>query len=63
MNMDLILFKNHYLLLKKLHVFINKQDRKYVCRKYFNSYHPQSGLTTQKTFCGNNDKPVYIPIK
>ena len=28
---DLILYKNHYILLKKLHVFIGKNDNCYVC--------------------------------
>ena len=39
---DLILYKNHYLLLKKLHVFIGKRDYSYVCRNCLSSYTVQS---------------------
>ena len=50
---DLILYKNHYILLKKLHVLIGKQDRRYVCRNCLNSYTNQSELTTHKRLCGS----------
>ena len=46
-NIDLILYKNLYLLLKKLHVFIGKQDRRYVCKNCLNSYTNQLELRTQ----------------
>ena len=35
---DLILYKYHYILFEKLHVVIGKQDRRYVCRNFVNSY-------------------------
>ena len=35
---DLILYKNHYILLKKLHVFIGKHDNSFVCRNCLSSY-------------------------
>ena len=60
---DLILYKNHYILLKKLHVFIGKQDNIYVCRNCLNSYSVQSELITHKILCGNKKKSVYIPSK
>ena len=60
---DLILYKNHYILLKKLHVFIGKRDRRYVCRNCLSSYTIQSELTTHKRICDNKDKSVYIPCK
>ena len=60
---DLILYKNHYILLKKLHVFIGKHDNHYVCRNCLNSYSIQSELTTHKILCGNKAKSVYIPCK
>ena len=36
---DLILYKNHYILLKKLHVFIGKHDNSFVCRNCLSSYY------------------------
>ena len=60
---DLILYKNHYILLKKLHVFIGKHDNIYVCRNCSSSYSVQSELTTHKKLCGNKNKSVYIPSK
>ena len=60
---DLILYQNHYTLLKKLHVFIGKHDNSYVCRKCLNSYSVRSELMTHKKLCGNKNKSVYIPSK
>ena len=53
---DLILYKNHYILLKKLHVFIGKHDNSYVCRNCLSSYSVQSELITHKKLCGNKNK-------
>ena len=58
--MDLILYKNHYILLKKLHVFIGKHDNQYVCRNCLSSYSVQSELST---YSGNKNKSVYITTK
>ena len=60
---DLIFYKNHYILLKKLHVFIGKHDNCYVCRNCLSSYTIQSELVTHKFLCGNKNKSVYIPCK
>ena len=53
---DLFLNKNHYILLKKLHVFIGKHDNSFVCRNCLSSYSTQSELTTHKKLCGNKNK-------
>ena len=60
---DLILYKNHYILLKKLHVFIGKHDNSHVCRNCLSSYSIQSELITHKKLCGDKKKSVYIPCK
>ena len=60
---DLILYKNHYILLKKLHVFIGKHDNTYVCRNCLSSYSVQSELATHRRLCGTKTKSVYIPSK
>ena len=62
-NIDLILYKNHYILLKKLHVFIGKHDNGFVCRNCLSSYSVQSELITDKNLCGNKNKSVYNPSK
>ena len=60
---DLILYKNHYILLKKLHVVIGKRDNIYVCRNCLSSYTVLSKLITHKRLCCNKNKSVYIPSK
>ena len=60
---DLILYKNHYILLKKLNVFIGKHDNSYVCRSCLSSYTVESKLITHEKLCANKDKSVYIPAK
>ena len=60
---DLILYKNHYILPKKLLVFIGKHDNRYVCRNCLSSYTIQSEITTHKKTCGFKNKFVYIPCK
>ena len=60
---DLILYKNLYILLKKLHVFVGKHDSCYVCRNCLSIYTVQSELSTHKKLCGNKNKSVYIPSK
>ena len=60
---DLNFYKNHYILLKKLHVFIGKYDNIYVCRNCLSIYSVQSELKTHKRLCGNKNKSVYIPSK
>ena len=60
---DLILYKNHYILLKKLHVFIGKHDNSFVCRNFLSSYTVLSKLITHKRLCCNKNKSVYIPSK
>ena len=45
---DLILYKNLYILLKKLHVFSGKHDNCYICRNCLNNCSIQSELTIHK---------------
>ena len=51
---DLLIYKNHYVLIKKLNVFIGKHDCKYVCRKCLNSYTTNSMLIKHKNLCDQN---------
>ena len=45
---DLLIYKNHYVLIKKLNVFIGKHDCKNVCRKCLNSYTTHNMLIKHK---------------
>ena len=51
---DLLIYKNLYVLIKKLNVFIGKHDCKYICRKCLNSYTTNSMLIKHKNLCGQN---------
>ena len=53
---NLLIYKNHYVLIKKLNVFIGKHDCKYVCRKCLNSYTTHSMLATHKKLCKENQQ-------
>ena len=55
-NIDLLIYKNHYALIKKLNVFIGKHDSKYICRKCLNSYTTNSMLIKHKNLCKENQK-------
>ena len=62
-NIDLIFYKNLYILLEKLHVFNGKHDNNYICRNCLSSYSVQSEIITLKRLCGNKNKFVCIPSK
>ena len=53
---DLLIYKNHYVLIKKLNVFIGKRDCRYVCRKCLNSYTTNSMLVKHKKLCKENQQ-------
>ena len=53
---DLLLYKNHFVLFKKLKFFIGKHDCKYVCRKCLNSYTTNSMLVKHKKLCKENQQ-------
>ena len=53
---DLLIYKNHYVLIKKINVFIRKRDCRYVCRKCLNSYTNNSMLVKLKNLCKENQQ-------
>ena len=53
---DFLIYKNHYVLIKKLNVFIGKHDCKNVCRKCLNSYTTHSMLIKHKKLCQENQQ-------
>ena len=53
---DLLIYKNHYALIKKLNVFIGKEKCRYVCRKSLTSYTTHSMLVKLKKLCKENQQ-------
>ena len=52
---DLLIYKNHYLLIKNLHIISRNRSCIYVCRRCFISYTSQSVLNKHKKPCGEQD--------
>ena len=47
-EIGLLIYKNHYVLIKKLHVFLGKPDRIYICKRCLSSYSNQKVLEKHK---------------
>ena len=41
---DLLIYKNHYALIKKVHVFLGDHNKRFVCRRCLNSYTNENAL-------------------
>ena len=52
---DLAIYKNHYVLIKKLDVFLGDHNKKYVCRQCFSSYTSENMLIKHKQICGKDN--------
>ena len=52
---DLALYKNHYVLIKKLDVFLGDHNKKFICRRCLSSYTSENMLIKHKPKCENND--------
>ena len=52
---DLLIYKNHYALIKKLHVFLGNHNKSFVCRRCLNSYTCENALTNHKEKCGEDN--------
>ena len=52
---DLLIYKNHYALIKKLHVFLGNHNRSFVCRRCLNSYTCENALINHKEKCGDDN--------
>ena len=51
---DLLIYKNHYALIKKLHVFLRDHNKSFVCRRCLNSYTCENALTNHREKCGDD---------
>ena len=52
---DLAIYKNHYVLIKKLDVFLGDQNKKIICRRCLSSYTSENMLIKHKPKCETND--------
>ena len=52
---DLLIYKNHYTLIKKFNVFLRDHHKKFICRRCLNSYTSENMLMLHKPKCENND--------
>ena len=52
---DLVIYKNHYAVIKKLHVFLGDHNKNFVCRRCLNSYTCENALLNQKEKCGDDN--------
>ena len=53
---DLLFYKNHFALIRKLHVFLGDHNKSFVCRRCLNSYTNEKALLNQKEKCGDDNK-------
>ena len=52
---DLLIYKKHYALIKKLHVFSGNINKIFVCRRCLNSYTNEIALLNHKEKCGGDN--------
>ena len=52
---DLAIYKNHYVPIKKLDVFLGEHIKKFICRRCLSSYTSENMLIKHKPKCENNE--------
>ena len=52
---DLFIYKNHYALIKKLHVFLGDHNKSFVCRRCLNFYTCENALINHKENCRDDN--------
>ena len=52
---DLAIYKNHYVLIKKLDVFLGDHNKKFICRRCLSSYTSENMLMKHKEKCGDDN--------
>ena len=53
---DLLIYKNHSALFKKLHVFLGNHNKNFICRRCLNSYTSENALINHEEKCGDDNK-------
>ena len=52
---DLAIYRNHYVLIKKLDVFLGDHNKKFICRRCLSSYTSENMLIKHKQKCGHDN--------
>ena len=52
---DLAIYKNHYVLIKKLNIFLGDHNKNFICRRCLNSYTSENMLIKHKQKCGDDN--------
>ena len=52
---DLAIYKNHYVLIKKIDVFLGDHNKKFICRQCLSSYTSENMLIKHKEKCGDDN--------
>ena len=52
---DLTIYKNHYILIEKLDVFLGDHNKNFVCRQCLSSYTSENMLIRHKQKCGDDN--------
>ena len=52
---DLLIYKNHYALIKELYIFLGDHHKNFICTRCLNSYTSENMLKLHKPKCENND--------
>ena len=55
---DLAIYKNHYVLIKNLDVFLGDHNKKFICRRCLSSYTSENMLMKHKEKCGDDNITV-----
>ena len=55
---DLAIYKNHYVLIKKLDVFLGDHNKRFICRRCLSSYTSENMLMKHKEKCGDDNITV-----
>ena len=55
-NIDLAIYKDHYVLIKNLDVFLGDHKKKFFCRRCLSSYTSENMLMKHKQKCGHDKK-------
>ena len=60
---NLAIYKNHYVLIKKLNVFLGDHNKKFICRRCLSSYTIENMLIKLKQKCGKDNITTIITSK
>ena len=57
-DINLLIYKSHYVLFENFYVFLRKHDCKFICRRCLSSYLYQNTLTKHMKRCSRQEIPT-----